>query len=64
MTIKLNREQDLKVNHKRIFRLMKILSLKSVCRRKRKIYVKSIPEITKKMFLIESLSRISLVRNG
>jgi len=46
MTIKLNREHDLKVNHKRIFRLMRILNLKSVCRRKRKIYVKSIPEIT------------------
>lgn len=46
MTIKLNREKDLMVNHKRIFRLMKILNLKSVCRRKRKIYVKSIPEIT------------------
>lgn len=46
MTIKLNREHDVKVNHKRIFRLMKILNLKSVCRKKRKIYVKSISEIT------------------
>ncbi len=46
MTIKLNREHDLKVNHKRIFRLMRILNLKSVCRKKRKIYIKSIPEIT------------------
>lgn len=46
MTIKLNREHNLKVNHKRIFRLMRILNLKSVCRRKRKTYVKSIPEIT------------------
>lgn len=46
MTIKLNREHDLKVNHKRIFRLMRILNLKSVCRKKKKIYVKSIPEIT------------------
>jgi transposase InsO family protein len=46
MTIKLNREHDLQVNHKRIFRLMRILNLKSVCRRKRKTYVKSIPEIT------------------
>lgn len=46
MTIKLNREHDLKVNHKRIFRLMRILNLKSVCRRKRKTYVKSVPEIT------------------
>lgn len=46
MTIKLNRENDLRVNNKRIFRLMKILNLKSVCRRKRKTYVKSVPEIT------------------
>jgi len=46
MTIKLNREHDLNLNHKRIFRLMRILNLKSVCRRKRKTYVKSVPEIT------------------
>jgi putative transposase len=46
MTIKLNREHDLQVNHKRIFRLMKILHLKSICRRKRKTYIKSVPEIT------------------
>ncbi|MBI6875759.1 IS3 family transposase [Clostridium aciditolerans] len=44
MTIKLNREHNLNVNHKRIYRLMKILNLKSVCRRKRKNYVKSTPE--------------------
>jgi transposase InsO family protein len=46
MTIKVNREHDLQVNHKRIFRLMRILNLKSVCRKKRKTYVKAIPEIT------------------
>ncbi len=46
MTIKLNREHNLKVNHKRIYRLMDILKLKSVCRKKRKNYIKSIPEIT------------------
>lgn len=46
MTIKLNRENDLKVNQKRIYRLMNILNLKSVCRRKRKNYIKSTPEIT------------------
>lgn len=46
MTIKLNREHDLKVNYKRIYRLMHILNLKSVCRRKRKNYIKSTPEIT------------------
>lgn len=46
MTIKLNREHNLNVNHKRIYRLMKILHLKSVCRKKRKSYVQSAPEIT------------------
>lgn len=46
MTIKINREHDLKVNHKRIYRLMDILNLKSVCRKKRKNYIKSSPEIT------------------
>ncbi|QNO16629.1 IS3 family transposase [Alkalicella caledoniensis] len=51
MTIKLNREQEFHVNHKRIYRLMKILGLKSVCRRKRKNYIKSTPEITAKNVL-------------
>lgn len=46
MTIKLKREHNLTVNHKRIYRLMRILHLKSVCRRKRKSYVQSTPEIT------------------
>ena len=46
MTIKLNREHNLKVNYKRIYRLMQILNLKSVCRRKRKNYIRSTPEIT------------------
>lgn len=46
MTIKLNREHDFNVNHKRIYRLMCILNLKSVCRRKRKKYMKSTPEVT------------------
>lgn len=46
MTIKLNRENEFTVNHKRIYRLMHILNLKSVCRRKRKNYIKSTPEIT------------------
>lgn len=46
MTIKLNREHDFHINDKRILRLMRILNLKSVCRRKRKNYIKSTPEIT------------------
>lgn len=46
MTIKLNREYHLNVNYKRIYRLMHILGLKSVCRKKRKNYIHSTPEIT------------------
>jgi putative transposase len=46
MTIKLNRERNLNINHKRIYRLMHILNMKSVCRRRRKNYIKSTPEIT------------------
>ncbi len=46
MTIKLRREHNLKVNHKRIYRLMKIIGLKSVCRRKKYNYIKSMPEVT------------------
>ena len=46
MATKLNRENDFHVNDKRILRLMRILNLKSVCRRKRKNYIKSTPEIT------------------
>ncbi len=36
MTIKLNREHEFHVNSKRIYRLMSILNLKSVCRKKEK----------------------------
>jgi putative transposase len=46
MTMKLNREHGLNVNDKRIYRLMRILQLKSVCRRKRKNYIRSTPEVT------------------
>lgn len=46
ITIKLNCEHVLNVNHKRIYRLMKILNLKSICCRKRKTYIKSTLEIT------------------
>lgn len=46
MTIKLNRENEFHVNCKRTLRLMRILQLKSVCRKSRKNYVKSTPEIT------------------
>lgn len=46
MTIKLNREHDFHINNKRVYRLMGILSLKSVCRKRKKTYIKSTPEIT------------------
>lgn len=46
MTIKLNRENEIHINQKRVLRLMRILGLKSVCRRPRKNYIKSTPEIT------------------
>lgn len=46
MTIKLNRENKFHVNEKRILRLMRILHLKSVCRKPRKNYIKSTPELT------------------
>ncbi|APQ97910.1 integrase core domain protein [Clostridium botulinum] len=46
MTIKLNRENNFHVNRKRIYRLMQIFGLKSVCRKKKRTYIKSIPEIT------------------
>lgn len=46
MTMKLNRENVFHVNEKRIYRLMRIMNLKSVCRKKRKNYIKSTPEVT------------------
>lgn len=46
MTIKLRREHNLKINYKRIYRLMRIIGLKSVCRKKKYNYIKSTPEVT------------------
>ena len=46
MTITLNREHSTQYNHKRIYRLMNILHLQSVCRKKKYNYIKSTPEIT------------------
>lgn len=46
MTIAVNREHNVKYNYKRIYRLMNILHLKSVCRRKRCTYISSTPEVT------------------
>jgi len=46
ITIKLRREHNLKINYKRIYRLMKIVGLKSVCRKKKYNYIRSTPEVT------------------
>lgn len=46
MTITINREHDVHYNKKRIYRLMKILHLKSVTRVRKKNYIPSTPEVT------------------
>lgn len=46
MTIFINRTYNKQVNHKRIYRLMKVIGIKSVCRKKKYNYIKSTPEIT------------------
>lgn len=46
MTMYLNRGQEKYYNHKRIYRLMCIIGLKSVIRKKRPSYVRSTPQIT------------------
>lgn len=45
MTIKIRREHSMIVNRKRIYRIMRSVGLKSVCRKKRKNYIQSTPEI-------------------
>lgn len=56
MTIKLNREHNLTLNYKRIYRLMKILHIQSVCRKKRKTYIHSTPETTAENILNREFS--------
>lgn len=46
MTMYINRKSKKIYNHKRIYRLMSIVGLKSVIRKKRGNYVKSTPQIT------------------
>lgn len=46
MTMKIRGDHKIIVNHKRVYRIMRSVGLKSVCRRKRKSYIKSTPEIT------------------
>ncbi|MCG6581906.1 hypothetical protein C1S61_00070, partial [Clostridioides difficile] len=40
MTLQLNREYKLNVNHKRVYRLMRAVGLRSICRKKKFSYVK------------------------
>ena len=44
LTLNLRRQTGQAINHKRIYRLMKLLKIQSVIRRKRKKYVKSTPQ--------------------
>ena len=44
MTLNLNRNLKQNFNHKRIYRLMKLLALQSVIRRKKRRYIKSTPQ--------------------
>ena len=44
MTMNLNRRLGKTYNHKRIYRLMRLSGLQSVIRRKKKRYMKSIPQ--------------------
>lgn len=44
MTLNLNRSLGRNINHKRVYRLMRLASLQSVIRRKKKRYVKSAPQ--------------------
>lgn len=46
MTIAINRIHHVSYNRKRIYRLMQILGIKSVCRAKKKRYLPSAPEVT------------------
>lgn len=46
MTIAINRLHDTRYNRKRVYRLMKILHIKSVCRIQKKTYIPSTPETT------------------
>jgi putative transposase len=46
MKMNINKILQKKYNHKRIYRLMKSINMKSVIRRKRKTYIPSTPQIT------------------
>lgn len=44
LTLNLRRQSGQRINHKRVYRLMKVVGIKSVIRRKKKKYVKSTPQ--------------------
>lgn len=46
MTMNINRNLGKQYNHKRIYRLMKSVNMKSVIRKKKKKYTQSTPQIT------------------
>lgn len=46
MKLNINRNMGKKYNHKRIYRLMKTVNMKSVIRKKKKKYIHSTPQIT------------------
>lgn len=56
MTMNINKKLNKRYNHKRIYRLMKSVNLKSVIRRKRKIYTPSTPQITAENILNRNFS--------
>ena len=56
ITMNINKNLNSKYNHKQIYRLMKVLNLKSVIRKKRKNYVKSTPQITAENILNRDFS--------
>lgn len=45
MTIKIRRECGFLVNKKRVLRLIRILKIKSVCRKKKRSYIRSTPQV-------------------
>lgn len=56
ITMNINRDLHKTYNHKRIYRLMKSINLKSVIRRKRKKYIKSTPQVTAENILNRDFS--------
>ncbi|MDX5661061.1 IS3 family transposase, partial [Clostridioides difficile] len=56
MTLQLNREYKLNVNHKIVYRLMRAVGLRSVCRKKKFSYVKCTPEVITENILSRKFS--------